>query len=91
MNQAKENRPASCKVLPAIVVLLFGLYLLVGGYYGVTHAKWPVFMPPQFDAIGLLLNLFGERIAGYVGGGLLCLLGIACTAGGTISLVRNDV
>jgi hypothetical protein len=91
MNQVKESRPAQRNVFPAVVLFLFGVYLLAGGYYGVTQAKWPVFLPPQFDAIGLLLDLFRARVAGYVGGGLLCLLGITCSVAGAVSLIRNDV
>ena len=91
MSQVEDSHLTQRDTIPALVMLVFGLYLIAGGYYGFAHAKWPWFMPPQLDMIGLLLGLFGERLSGYVGGGVLCLFGLACSAAGLFGLVRNDV
>jgi hypothetical protein len=69
----------------------FSAYLLAGSYYGLTRAKWPFFMPPQLDLFGLLFGLFGEHAGGYVGGGLLGLLGLASAICGVVILVRSNV
>ena len=76
--------------------LVFGLfafaaYLLAGSYYGLTYAKWPFFMPPQLDVFGLLFGLFGEQAGGYVGGGLLGLLGLALAICGVAILLKSNV
>ena len=42
--------------LGTIVLFFFGLYLLAGAYVAMRDGKWPIFMPPQLDLIGLLLS-----------------------------------
>lgn len=71
-------------------LLAFGGYLLAGAYYGFTYAKWPVFMPPQLDVFGLIFSLFGDQAGGYVGGGLLCVLGAGLAILGAAVLVKRD-
>lgn len=58
----------------------FGVYLLFGAYVTWRDAKWPIFMPPQLDIIGLLLGAFGNPVGAYLGAAFLALLGLACVA-----------
>jgi hypothetical protein len=76
---------------PVVGLFAFSAYLLAGSYYGLTHAKWPFFMPPQLDVFGFLFGLFGEQVGGYVGGGLLGLLGLALAIWGVAVLVKSNV
>jgi hypothetical protein len=75
----------------AFGAIAFGAYFLGGSYYGFAHAKWPFFMPPQLDIFGFLFELFGQKIGGYVGGGLLGILGLALVILGVTMLVKSDV
>jgi hypothetical protein len=74
----------------AFGMFAFGVYLLVGAYHGFNYAKWPFFMPPQLDIFGLLFGLFGEQVGGYVGGGLLGVLGLFFALIGIVPLVKSN-
>jgi hypothetical protein len=82
----KKNSDSS--IAQAIFSIALGVYLLTGAYYGLTYAKWPFFMPPQLDIFGLLIGFFGEQVAGYVGGGLLGVLGLFFAFIGIVSLMK---
>ena len=88
----KEVRANSPTVSDNAVIwmLLGGLYLLAGAYYGFAYEKWPFFRPPQLDVFGWLFSAFGEKIGGYVGGGLLAALGLILLAGGIASLLKQE-
>ena len=90
MNEETQPQKVKTSVGLAVGALAFGAYLLVGAYYGFTHAKWPFFMPPQLDIFGFLFELFGEQIGGYAGGGFLALLGSALAIWGITSLVNSN-
>lgn len=57
---------------------LFGGYLIVGACMVFWDGAWPIIMPPQFDAIALFLKIFGEKVAAYLGGILLLIIGMGC-------------
>ena len=61
----------------AIFCLLFGAYLLVGAVVTYTSGKWPIFLPPQLDLVGLLLGAFGP-IGVYVSATIVLLIGLLC-------------
>jgi hypothetical protein len=84
-----RQKSSDLSIVQALGMLAFGVYLLSGAYYGFSYAKWPFFMPPQLDIFGLLFGLFGEQVGGYVGGGLLGVLGLFFALIG-IPLVKSN-
>jgi hypothetical protein len=85
-----DSKISASLTLQAFLMLAFGVYLLSGAYYGFTYAKWPYFMPPQLDVFGLLFGFLGEQVGGYVGGGLLGLLGLFFALIGIVPLVKSN-
>ena len=83
-----RTEPASSSKGVALGCLAFGAYLLAGAFYAFARGKWPWFMLPLLDIFAFLISLFGERASGYIGGGLLGLLGLASVALGVALLVR---
>jgi hypothetical protein len=76
-SRGKEDASAP-SVGQSLFVVSFGLYLLLGAYFAWRDAKWPIFMPPQLDLIGLLLGAFVSPLGAYLGASFLALLGGAC-------------
>jgi len=91
MAEQIHSKNGGAPIGPAFGLIAFGAYLLAGSYYGLTYAKWPFFMPPQLDIFGLLFGLFGEHAGGYVGGGLLGVLGLALAILGVAVLAKSNV
>lgn len=70
-----DGSPKSSRVA-ALIAIAIGCYFLIGAYFSWRDAKWPVFMPPQLDILGLLFELFGRPTGAYVGAGFLFVLGL---------------
>ena len=84
MEQTPAPQDRSHKPLTAgwaLVFVAFGAYLLIGAYVVATSGKWPIFMPAQFDFIGLFLG-------SWVGGVVLFLVGGYCVWLGGVALWR---
>jgi ribosomal protein L40E len=63
---------------PSVILSVsVGLYLLLGAAVSISQQKWPVFMPPQLDAIALLSGIFGTAASAYIAGAIAGILGIA--------------
>ncbi|MTW10504.1 hypothetical protein GM658_07790 [Pseudoduganella eburnea] len=58
-------------------LIAFGGWLLVGGWFAIVDHKWPGFMPPQLDVIGVVGHVTSEKWAAYLGGGFALFLGVA--------------
>lgn len=69
-----KNRPVTRSI--RIGLLAFGVYLLCGGVFVFLYNAWPIFMPPQFDLLGLFFNSFGTRLGAYLNVLLLSLPGV---------------
>lgn len=90
MSDANNATSTEHSLLPGAFCSLFGLYLFIGGCYAIFSKKWPIFLPPQFDGISMLLNVFGEQAAVYIAGGISCLLGALFGFAGIVLCLRND-
>ncbi|MBX3646148.1 MAG: hypothetical protein KF766_00555 [Rhodocyclaceae bacterium] len=73
--QEREASPG-LSIGHASFIVFFGFYLLLGAFSAWYNAKWPIFMPPQLDIIGLLLGAFGSPIGAYLGAAVLAVLGV---------------
>jgi hypothetical protein len=75
----------------AVFFTAFGAYLVFGAAAAFSTGKWPVFLPPQLDAVGLLLGASGSPFGVYVGGSIVGALGLYCCWWGVMSLWRRRV
>jgi hypothetical protein len=57
-------------------VLFFGAYLFYGAHFTWIHKKWPAFMPPQLDLMGLLLESLSTEFGVYLNVAFLSILGL---------------
>lgn len=56
--------------------IFFSSYLLYGAYFVWTSNKWPAFMPPQLDVLGMLFNSLGNKVGVYLNVIFLSVLGL---------------
>ena len=64
----------------AVLLFVFGAWLLLGAYVSLSGGQWPPFMPPQLDLFAVPLT-FISRVLGAVVGGLLAgVVGLLCIA-----------
>lgn len=75
----------------AIFFIAFGAYLVFGAMAAFVTKKWPVFLPPQLDAVGFLLGASGSPFGVYAGGSIVGALGLLCCWLGGMSLWRRRV
>ena len=75
----------------AVFFIAFGAYLVFGAVAAVATEKWPVFLPPQLDAVGFLLGASGSPFGVYAGGSIVGALGLLCCWLGAMSLWRRRV
>ena len=75
----------------AVFFIAFGAYLVFGAVATFATEKWPVFLPPQFDAVGFLLGASGSPFGVYAGGSIVGALGLLCCWLGATSLWRRRV
>ena len=73
----------------AVFFIAFGAYLVFGAVAAFATEKWPVFLPPQLDAVGFLLGASGSPFGVYAGGSIVGALGLLCCWLGAMSLWRR--
>ena len=73
---SNNKKEFSNDYLWGIFFLLFGFYLLAGALVSIAKGTWPFFMPAQLDIIGLVFSIFGNPVAGILGGIILTFLGL---------------
>jgi hypothetical protein len=56
-------------------MLAFGVLCLFGAFAAPSGEKWPVFMPPQLDAVAFLVGLISAKVGAIVAGAVALLLG----------------
>lgn len=74
---AHKNEQSNSPLL-GIFFLIFGFYLLAGAVASIAEGAWPFFMPAQLDIVGLVFGIFGDPVAGILGGIILGFLGLGC-------------
>jgi hypothetical protein len=73
-----------------VLAFLFGLYFLVVGCVALISGKWPFFLTwIQFDALHVVFSMFGEKVATYIVGGLMFILGLSIWVGSAILVKRR--
>jgi hypothetical protein len=77
--------------LVALGVFGFGCYLLLGAYFAWVDTRWPSFLPPQFDILGLLFRMFGEEVGARIGAVFLGLLGVFFALGAAVAQARSRI
>jgi hypothetical protein len=83
----KTHKPLGAGV--ALFALALGAYFLIGAYVTFRDAKWPIFMPPQLDALIGLLGLLNEPAGVWVGGTFPVVIGVICFAVGVLILAKG--
>lgn len=73
-SKTDKNRPVTRSIRFGLLALR--VYLLCGGVFVFLHNTWPIFMPPQFDLLGLFFNLIGSKLGVYLNVLLLSLPGL---------------
>ena len=73
----------------SVLSMIFGIYLLAGATSAALQGKWPIFLPPQLDVLGLLLSILGSPLGAYIGALFLSLLGGAFLWLGAALLLRK--
>jgi len=89
---APTKSPKSLKPLGtgvALIALVLGAYFLTGAYVTFRDAKWPIFLPPQLDAVVGLLGSLNEPAGVWIGGALLVTIGVICIAVGVLILAKG--
>jgi hypothetical protein len=57
-------------------MLAFGVLCLFGAFAAFSGGKWPVFMPPQLDAVAFLVGLISEKVGAIVAGAVGVVAGV---------------
>ena len=85
MLNSKTRRMKRFRVAAAVSVAI-GLVLLTEAAAILWYGDWPPFLPPQLDAVGALLSLFGARARTLSGGVAAALMGFFLVCAGALEL-----
>jgi hypothetical protein len=80
---------AEASPLVAVLLVVFGGVCLVGAVASFTNSHWPVFMPPQLDAVAVPLSWLSEKLGAWVGGALAAVVGVFSIVAGLAGVGRN--
>lgn len=73
----------------AMLMIVFAIYLFAGAFVAIRDARWPWFMPPQFDFFALMFGVLGEQSGAWGGAGMLLLFGAICAGISIRALIKN--
>ncbi len=83
------QRPKTFQVWESFALVALGTWLVAGGGSSIFHRKWALWLPPQFDVLGLIGAMTSEVWVAYVGGGLLIILGVGMVAVAIWAVVKQ--
>lgn len=85
MPNGKTRRVKRYRIAAAISVAI-GAVLLAEAAAILWYGEWPSFLPPQLDAVGAFLSLFGARAKTFGGGIAAALMGFFLVCAGALEL-----
>jgi hypothetical protein len=85
MASGKTRRVRRFRLAGAVSVAI-GLVLLTEAAAILWYGDWPSFLPPQLDAVGAFLSLFGARAKTFGGGIAAALMGFFLVCAGALEL-----
>ena len=85
MSNGKTQRVRRYPVT-ATVSLVVGVVLLTEAAAILWNGEWPAFLPPQLDAVGAFLSMFGARARTFGGGIAAALMGFFLVCAGALEL-----